>query len=177
MGCGTSKGSSADSASLTAPRSPRTARLQHPVSAHVSPLSPLDLSEIKKLVCESCWRDFFSTDDFWEVCKPDTYVHPGRSATHQDFDRERASSSDACNWCVFVEEIYTDPSSSRTMDVKLQQFEHDMVDVPAGTNQCRIKTDQGGVSAFSFTDADDNCAPYVTARPVQPNVGTQAAFE
>jgi hypothetical protein len=83
MGCGTSKGSSADSASLTAPRSPRTARLQHPVSAHVSPLSPLDLSEIKKLVCESCWRDFFSTDDFWEVCKPDILtvkepVHPTR---------------------------------------------------------------------------------------------------
>lgn len=135
----------------------------------------MDQSEIEKLVCKSCWQDFSSTDAFWETCnsEPGAYLPP--STTLRALNNTQAMPPDKCNWCVFLK-INFQYNTDAVVDVKFLQS-HCWIDAPSGRNNCQVLTERSSCDVFTFSDADDNCAAYVTARPVQTNMSTQSTFD
>ncbi|RFU26341.1 hypothetical protein B7463_g9998, partial [Scytalidium lignicola] len=139
----------------------------------------------RDLVCARCWRDFFNTEAFEKCC---TREYPSVDNRHDFIEITipvKEITDAGCSWCAYIKSFIDDswmPEDTITTYLR-----------PSTISSC---TPQGGnvfylsischspmgkwISGYSlflhaWTAANDKASKYVTARPLQTDVNSEAA--
>ncbi len=141
------------------------------------------MSASKNLVCVRCWQDFFSTPAYKAICaapSPDERI----TYTASTALVERPASL-SCSWCSFLLSLKPEADNVRYGDEEpvstdIEVWYSSGYDwesfTPPGNNRFRIWINGVVTHLTAFTEPDSLAARRVTARSIQPDVSSDAAF-
>ncbi|KAI1391540.1 HET-domain-containing protein [Hypoxylon trugodes] len=140
--------------------------------------------EPRDLVCARCWRDFFDTKDYEQCCAGAISSIVGIEVT-STIDEVRNAAQLGCNWCDYINSfIKTSENGESKITVTLCPTSIESC-TPEGRNTFYIsisrRSPAGELESASslflhaFTTAENEAGRYVTARPIQTDVGSAAA--
>lgn len=160
-------------------------------------------NEIRSLVCERCWTDFFEAPECWVFYDEDHEAGPINSQYHTRLPRAscRASRSHVaenagtCNWCSLIswelswlDERYPDWKECTDLSVLLKPSDC-RGDPEMGRNTWKLlirphdqpleELERQGIGAVlhACASSEDRAAKLVTIRPVQTEVDTDQAYK
>ncbi|RGP81364.1 beta-hexosaminidase 2 [Fusarium longipes] len=150
-------------------------------------MEPIKAASKLHLVCARCWRDFFNTKAFEQTCTALDYAYAHyENVAISTIDEIKNASSSGCNWCSFVA-TYLDDSKPGKTQIKVVLLFHSggtWKATPMGRNMYFFRIyyvsgeDEVNIameSLYAFTTTDDKASQFVTARPLQTDVGSKAA--
>ena len=145
----------------------------------------------RDLVCTRCWTEFFDTQSFEEccTCPPESRGYHGQGTTEAKWTVQdvRVAASAGCGWCAHIETFLASEDELQGDCVVTVSLSPTSIrsTTPQGANifylaiGCTTSTGKSAGSwalfLHAFTDAGDDAAEYVTARPLRTDVGGQHA--
>ena len=136
------------------------------------------------LVCAGCWTSFFSTPSYKEYCQGRGNESGFEYAANISDIQESATGG--CSWCSLIlslKESTPDPLTDETHSPPLSlriRFGSGIFReafTPAGLNRFRVWLDDSPCHLTAFTTCDDPVSGLVTARELENNLNSEAAFQ
>ena len=152
---------------------------------------------VRGLVCQSCWSNLFSTQNFWDACnydKPEVFIDYAMTVegvVHYPLRSQIEDGKQSCHWCSFLYDLMSDreiDDKDRTFKVEFKQ-DIEIKGTPEGKNQWSARITPhpalghqgrawGNERDFcAYTSSGDKAAASVTARPFVVEVDTTSAMD